>query len=112
MSRRDRKEHKVNIEQAALSPDDFSPTGVGNYILEMEDFHISYNPCPWGGISLFASDTGGAETVLCRDREYYILNGDFRSEYAELAPLGFTACFKFYKQHREMHDSSWSNHIE
>jgi len=69
-----------------------------NTVLYCSGFHISFNPCP--------RDTKWAETALVLEteddmNEYYILNGDWRNEYEKLAPLGWDACFKFFKDNEE-----------
>lgn len=83
--------------------------GSGNYVLSGDGFFISYNPAPGGRNGLFISDDGGAETALCRDGAYHILNGDFRDEYEALIDEGFDACKRFYESQKADHNSSWSN---
>jgi hypothetical protein len=78
--------------------------GSQSFQLRGADFYISYNPNP------FASDDGGPETALCKDGEYYILNGDFRETYEHLILQGFDACKGFYDQQSAFADSSWSSH--
>lgn len=80
-----------------------------NYVLEGDGFFISYNSCPWAGVSIFESDTGGAETALVIENKYKILNGDFRKEYEKLAPKGLDACLKFYDEKKGEFGSSWSS---
>lgn len=80
-----------------------------NFILNGEDFHISYNPCPGEGIPIFMADNGGDETALVKDGEFFILNGDFRGEYEKAIDKGYDACFAVYENHREECESSWSN---
>lgn len=84
-------------------------TGGGNSILEGKNFYISYNSNPGMGLWLFASDNHSDETALCKDNEFYILNGDFKKEYEKLINKGFAACKRFYEQKKEEFGSSWSN---
>ncbi len=81
--------------------------GGGNYVLSGEDFYISYNPAPAEGTP-FSSDLGSPETALCKDGEYFILNGDFRSSYEELLSKGYAICKNFFDQHAAQYESSWS----
>lgn len=85
--------------------------GSTNYVLEADGFYISYNPnlnaSIFGGV--FGSDDGGPETALCKDGEFFILNGDFRAAYERLAPQGYAACKAFYDQQSAHADSSWSS---
>ena len=81
-----------------------------NYVLECESFYISYNPSLGHVLgSSFAPDTCDGETALCKDRKFYILNGDYRKQYEELFPKGFEACYDFFKQQSKDKVSSWSN---
>jgi hypothetical protein len=82
-------------------------------MLEMDGFWISFNRNPGGGVRMFRSDTDNGETALCRteadgDTKFYILNGDFRKEYSELADKGFQACKDFFDS-KEEHRSSWTS---
>lgn len=99
-----------------------------NEVLDGDGFFVSYNNKPneaFGGFSKDIGEIGNilldiigdnrkletdgrSETALMKGNDYYILNGDFRGEYEKLAPLGFEACYKFYKDHSE-HRSNWSN---
>ena len=49
------------------------------------------------------------ETALVKDTSYYILNGDWRKEYAELIPKGYEACKKFFDEHEAEYKNFWSN---
>jgi hypothetical protein len=69
---------------------------------------ISYNPSTHVGMEGWAGDGSGEETALCKDDQYFILNGDFRKEYEALIDKGFKACKKFFDDHEE-DKSSWSN---
>ena len=90
---------------------DFKPTGMGNFLLETDDFAVSFNPNVangFYGIKSFAGD-GESETALMPAAGgYLILNGDFRQQYAELAGKGYQACLDFYNSQKVEHRSSWS----
>jgi hypothetical protein len=77
----------------------------GNYILDGDEFYISFQPAA----SLFFSDQGQQETALCKDDEFYILNGDWRDEYQNLLPQGFDKCLEFFNFKKDKHGSSWSS---
>jgi len=84
-----------------------------NYILEADDFYISYAPNAGSGISFFGSDDGDVETALVKKNRdargtFYILNGDWREDYERLLPEGFDACKRFYEEKKDEHRSSWS----
>lgn len=81
-----------------------------NYVLEAEDFYISYNPDLGTITGFFDSDDGGPETALVHKnpREFLILNGDYRDSYEKLFPQGYEACKKFYLQQSAHARSSWS----
>lgn len=83
--------------------------GGGNYILKGDGFFISYNPAPGSGFSLFASDGGGSETALCKDGDYWILNGDFRDQYEALVPSGFERCILYFESQKGEFGSSWTD---
>ena len=86
-------------------------TERGNKILEVDDFYISFNSfidSYASTIEGFQSDDNSSETARCRNREYYILNGDYRAEYENLAPQGYAACYAFYKDNID-NNSSWSD---
>lgn len=55
-----------------------------NEILDFDDWYVSFNDNLCFDISFFRSDTGGAETALCIDGQFMILNGDFRKEYEDV----------------------------
>src|SRR3990167_10573207 len=82
--------------------------GGGNYYLKKEGFGISYNADPSPMVGLFAADGRGGETALCVNEKYYILNGDWRTDYEKLAQKGLKACMEFFRAH-EADKSSWSN---
>ena len=83
--------------------------GGRNNCLYGEGFYISYNPGNFD-IAMFASDAG-AETAICKEGKFYILNGDFRDEYEELIEKGFDACISFFLSNLDK-VSSWSNEYE
>lgn len=88
-----------------------NPYGT-NELLNCNNFFISYNAHPCNYMPGFGSDGGGAETALVNHADRYkfrILNGDFRKEYEELAPLGWEACLDFYNKMKGEFQSSWSS---
>ena len=86
-----------------------------NVVLYADDFCISYNPgIPHplfiGPFFIGASnffDLLKEETALCKDNEYFILNGDHRNEYEKIIHKGFEECKKFYDYCDEK--SIWSS---
>lgn len=94
--------------------DRYVPTGGmgGNVYMECDGFGVSYNASPGFGFSLFSGDGGSDETALCVDGDFYIMNGDFRREYAEQADAGgIDACLRFFASKPELL-SSWSSSID
>ena len=87
------------------------PLGGTNCVLSCDEFYISFNPDLNATIfgSIFESDNGGCETALCKDDNFYILNGDYRIQYEKLFTQGFNACKRFYDQQSAYSDSSWSD---
>lgn len=83
---------------------------AGNEVLVGDGFYVSFvtgaATAAWAG-GIFASDRGEDETALCIDGDFFILNGDFRKEYEELAPRGKDACLAFYRSQNDR--SSWSD---
>lgn len=97
-----------------------------NLVLQGEDFYISYNPdmeittkessFGWAQIlgELFGLDHSKNETALVKtnskgeDKIFYILHGDFRTEYELLFRHGFKACYKFYLSQKKKYGSNWS----
>lgn len=87
-----------------------------NCLLQGDGFYISYNPNTSASGSLlgsfFAGDGDGEETALVdergRGREFYILNGDFRSAYERLLPDGWNGCKQFFDQQKAHAESSWT----
>lgn len=65
---------------------------------DMTDFYVSYN----------TTDTaiyGDVTTALVwgQMQGFYILVGDHRRAYKDLAPLGWPACFTYYRSQRAAH---------
>lgn len=79
----------------------------GNSILKLDWGYISYCADPSGGFPWFSGDDNMDETALCKDGQFFILNGDFRKEYEELGPKGFSVCWEFFSRHQDA-ASSWS----
>ena len=83
-----------------------------NFILQGEGFSISF--LDWEsskklGATTWENDERQDETCLISpDRDYFILNGDFRKEYEELLPLGYIKCYQFFLNNQDK-KSSWSN---
>jgi len=84
------------------------PEGFGA-ILDYGDFYISYNPMDElnSMFSFFGSDDGSPETALCKEGEFFILNGDARKEY-EAFGNDWDKCYEFYLANIDS-SSSWSN---
>lgn len=91
------------------------PTPVnnsGNEVLDGDGFYISYQPDTAAGpFGAFFSGNGETldETALVKDGKFFILNGDWREQYAELVPNGWDACKSFFDKHADEHKSVWSN---
>ena len=99
-----------------------NPNGP-NELIHGDDFYISYNHKTASEettspemflISTLASaligiPNGAEETALfnTETRIWYILNGDFRKQYEEVAHEGFNACLEVYKKNIQ-HRSDWS----
>lgn len=85
------------------------PLGGVNYVAEGDGFYVSFNPDTGAmDIPLFHGDNGGcAETAICYNGNFYILNGDFRAELEPLIPKGIEACLAFYRENQQAR-SSWS----
>lgn len=95
-----------------------------NEVLKGKGFYISYNPqtgkTDLGNLYNLMGNAlgkmvgkeveadGRAETALCKDGEFYILNGDFRKQYEKLITKGFMECKKFYDSKPDLH-SGWSS---
>lgn len=85
-----------------------SPTRP-NMLLDGDGFFISYNPNTGSLLPMFRGEGDGAETALCKDGAFLILNGDFRKEYEEAFPRGYEACLAVYEANRSAARSSWSS---
>jgi hypothetical protein len=83
--------------------------GNTNTVLDGEGFYISYNSNPCSSLGFFGSDNHSAETALCKDGKFFILNGDYRKEYSERIDKGFDACKEFYDTLKQECRSSWSS---
>lgn len=82
--------------------------------LDVDDWHISYNPSINEGICDIAM-TKEDETAICREGRYYILYGDHRKEYEKIIndnkDNAFDKCVEYFKAHQnEM--GFWSNEVE
>ena len=97
--------HEGEPERLAFGPMGRNRLGGAHCWLDAGEFYISY--ADTSGQGLLAGDGDGIETALCRDDNFFILNGDFREGYAEIAHLGWDACWEFYKKHNDI--SSWSD---
>lgn len=93
-----------------------SPAGTNSIMQVSDKCWISYNPmlsAPFG-MSMLGSDDGMDETALCvgtgEGTRFYILNGDFREQYEELAEKGVDACMQFYRDNIKK-ASSWSDDL-
>lgn len=74
------------------------PLSIPNQIsTEKEDFYISYNN---RDIGTYGSDT----TALVKGEmeKFYILNGDHRKAYAELADKGFDSCMEYFISNKHL----------
>lgn len=92
-------------------PSQFVPTGRGNMVLRAEGFAISFNPDTSQILGEIGAGDTEAETAIVGDKDFFILNGDFTTEYAELAPKGLIACLEFFISKPEL-VSSWSASVE
>ena len=77
---------------------DFSASFAKNQLLNDSPdalFYVSYLP--------HSEDYGSNTTALVvgQMQRFFILNGDFRKQYNELIPLGFKACYDFFKANLE-----------
>lgn len=82
-----------------------------NYVVEGDGFYISYNPGDFV-LDCFSADTGGDETALIKNGIFYILNGDWRTDYESLVTEGFEICLNFFKSKETEHGSSWSTKVD
>jgi hypothetical protein len=73
----------------------------GNEVLEGDGFYLSYNP---------ATDVGPETALVCWEKSaFFLLLGDYRQAYAELAPQGWEACLAFFRAQPEGQRSPWSD---
>jgi hypothetical protein len=70
-------------------------------------FRSNFQPNTYQFGGLFAGEVK-QETAICKDDNYYILNGDHRDEYEKLVPKGFEVCKAYFDSKPELR-SSWSN---
>ena len=85
-----------------------------NEILNGKNFYISYNPKTGVGnpFAMILGEitnipNGLPETAIHFENTWYILNGDFRSQYEAVAENGIKAVLKVYQQNI-IHRSDWS----
>ncbi len=102
-------------ERIAVVPRFEAHPGATNVYMDCGDFGISFNPSPWAGVFALEADTDDGETAIVipdgeAGRRFFILNGDFRDEYAAIAPQGLAACLQFFAAHPTL-VSSWSASI-
>lgn len=88
---------------------DRRPIGCRNEIMKFEGFNISYNPNPCEGMGSFEGESEETAIVVnpTGDTKFYILNGDFRKEYKELAINGINACLAFFVKNQKQHGCKW-----
>lgn len=72
-------------------------------------FKVSYVPNTGYLISAFAGDQDDETALLC-DGKYYILNGDFRSQYKDCKTK--KQAIAVFEKYAGESKSSWSNDIE
>lgn len=94
---------------------------ASNYLLKGEGFFISYNPNTGDGHAgltdlvnvLGGNVKDGEETALYHEAGeiWYILEGDFRSEYTKAFFEGYAACKKVYQDNISSR-SDWSTDEE
>ena len=83
--------------------------GGVNYVARGDGFYVSFNPNTAAiAITFFQGDDGGcAETAICHEGKFYVLNGDFRTDLEPLIPQGAEACIAFYRENQHAR-SSWA----
>ena len=82
------------------------------HMLECDGFVVLYND--GSDLNPLGPEPSEGETALIPGRprlggKYYVLNGDWRGAYKELAPSGYEACKAFFDSKRELFGSSWSD---
>jgi hypothetical protein len=100
------------------------PFSAGAYVVQKEDFRISFNPDTSQG--MFGDSDGGPETALVFENmpcgkdghtwtgdRFYLLKGDFRPEYAaalqEFGDYRWTIKTEVFDKFRDAHGSRWSS---
>lgn len=87
----------------------FTPTGAGNEVLKIDDILISYRDFKKHPslLSSWKPDEGFFEetAVKFKDSIWYVLNGDFRKEFAEVFP-DKEKIMQVIERNKE-HASSW-----
>jgi len=96
------------VKWTKLKTDGVSST---NFVLKGKGFAISYNPKPNSTPMIASMDSflgsmlgggvGSEETALIKNGKYYILDGDFRKEYAKVFLNGYTECKKIFTKNKE-----------
>jgi hypothetical protein len=95
------------MENAVLGSE-FAPGPTGNMLAEYDGFAVSYVGHGKAMIPSFETETADGETALMIGGSYYILNGDWRMAYSELAPRGADACLEFFRAKAPQFKSQWS----
>lgn len=85
----------------------YKQTGMGNEILEHKTFFISFKKGGTALIPIWEADGKSDETALVKGSNYYILNGDFRKEYAKLK--SWKSAYAFFLKKAKKYKSSWSD---
>ena len=91
-----------------MSDHGFTATGAGNYLRQFNGFKVSYRPGSAGvpmGLAFFSPDECSDETALIVGNEFFILNGDFRTEYTALADDGLRSCLEFFLKRGDVRSS-------
>lgn len=68
------------------------PVLVPNVVADGDGFYVSYND---HDISIYGCDT--TTLVVGQMENFYILNGDHRTQYSRLIGKGFDACLSYFK---------------
>jgi hypothetical protein len=96
-------------QKTSLLGNEFKTGPHGNSLAEYDGFYVSYAGDAPYGLTMFGPDNGSeGETALYINHKFYILNGDWRMSYSELAPQGADACFAFFKSKYPQFGSTWS----
>lgn len=70
------------------------PISVPNSTLDGNGFYISFNETD---INIYGCETTALVSNKIQMENFYILNGDHRTKYADLMNKGFDACFDYFK---------------